>query len=136
MSTETMNQEDLLQKTRQRAFMFALQQLSKHKDIDAEESHALINHDAIRGMVFNGITGWCQNKEQAYSLIVTELKQSLEQSRKKIQTIKEDFQPSWMDKYDDNPFRMPPKAISKLDEIDVTLQELLDDCKTIEKRGS
>jgi len=131
----TVNQ-DLLQKTRQRAFFLALQELSEHKDISEEESSALINHHAISPMVFRALGGgWCSSKEEVFSLLLTELKTSLEQSRQTIQKIKDDLQPSSWDDDGEKIFKLSQKTISKLDDMDMSLQDLLNDCQEIDKRG-
>ncbi len=132
MSTTTVNQ-DLLQKTRQRAFLLALQELNTHKDISKEESSALINHHAISPMVFRALgSGWCSSKEEVFSLLLTELKKSLEQSRQTIQKIKDDLQPSSWDDDDEKAFKLSPKTMSKLDDMDMSVQDLLDNCLEID----
>lgn len=134
MSTTTVDKEDLLQKTRQRAFLLSLQELNTHKDISEEDSSALINHPAIRPMVFRALGGgWCSSKEEVFSLLLTELKKSLEQSRKKIQKIKDDIQPSSWDDDDDKAFKLSSKTTSKLDDIDTSLQDSLNDCLEINR---
>jgi hypothetical protein len=135
MSTaKAINQEEILQTARQRAFIRALAELQEHKDIDQEESNALMNHETIRPMIMKGIISWCDSKQEAFVVHVIEMKKALEQCRETIQVMKSTLLPDmWTEK---NDYQLSEDTSSDLDDIDVELQELLDNCLEIERRGS
>jgi hypothetical protein len=82
-------------------------------------------------MMAKTVLGWCNSKEEASYMLLTELRQLLQQARKKIEEIKENFQES----RGHEEFRLSPKTVSKLNGIDTSLQKLLDSCLEIDRRG-